>query len=64
MLIRHYAIWYFDLCFLGIDFVDLTWERVYMYQKIFEACIFTYEFGCPGVTLWGKQDFNTQLRTL
>ena len=54
MLIRHYAIWYFDLCFLGIDFVDLTWERVYMYQKIFEACIFTDEFGCPGVTLWGK----------
>ena len=29
-----------------------------MYQKIFEACIFTYdEFGCPGVTLWGKQNF-------
>ena len=30
-----------------------------MSQKIFEACIFTDEFGCPGVTLWGKQDFNT-----
>ena len=35
-----------------------------MSQKIFEARIFTDEFGCRGVTLWGKQDFNTQLRAL
>ena len=50
----------FCVC-VGIGFVDLTSESVYMRRDL--KCAFAYGRVCPEVTLCGWQDVKIQLLT-
>ena len=33
---------YMFCIFVGIDFVDLTWEKIHIYEKSFQMCIWLW----------------------